>query len=66
MRKKIQAQLINELTNEVISEHFYDIAGETLESILQKVEKYVIYENINHNYPIRIKVNYSEKGAQNG
>lgn len=59
MRKKIQAQLINDLTNEVISEHFYDITGETLESILQRVEKYVIYENINHSYPVKIKVSYS-------
>lgn len=61
MFKKIRAQLINDSDKEIIREHFFDSNGETLESILQKIEKYVIYENMNSANPIRIKVEYFER-----
>ena len=61
MYRKIRAQLVNDLNNEVIREHFYDAKNETLETILQKIEKYVIQENVNKAFPVRIKVEYFER-----
>lgn len=61
MYKKIRAQLINDLKGDVVSEHFFDSKNETLESILQKMEKYVTLENLNKEFPVKIKVEYFER-----
>lgn len=59
MHRKIRAQLINYFKGDVIREHFFDEKNETLESVLQRIERYVTLENLNKDFPIRIKVDYS-------
>ena len=61
MYRKIRAQLINDLKGDVVSEHFFDSKNETLETILKKMEWYVTIENLNKEFPIRIKVEYFER-----
>lgn len=58
MQNKILAQLVNENSGECIREFYYDSKGETLQSIVQKVEQYIIAEKINKSMPVRIKVSY--------
>lgn len=57
-RNKILAQLVNDSSGEAIRDFYYDLNGETLESVIQKVEKYVMSEKINDSIPVRIKVTY--------
>ena len=58
MRTKIVAQLTNESSGESIRDFYYDLRGETLESVVKKVEDYIVSEKINDSMPVRIRVTY--------
>lgn len=58
MRTKIVAQLTNENSGESIRDFYYDLRGETLESVVKKVEDYIVSEKINDSIPVRIRVTY--------
>lgn len=58
MHNKILAQLVNDNSGESIRDFYFDLKGETLESIITKVEKYVMSEKMNDAAPVRIRVTY--------
>jgi len=55
---KILASLVNDTSGESIRNFYFDIKGETLESVIQKIEQYVMYEKMNDSVPVRIRVTY--------
>jgi ferritin-like protein len=55
---KIRAQLFNDNSGELIREFYYDVTKETLQGIMERVEKYVLHEQVNVKTPVRITVQY--------